>query len=636
MLVGQLPPLVASLLEDLTPSQQRAVETPSPTVCVLAAAGAGKTRVLTRRIAFRVLSGRARAEHVLAVTFTKKAASELKQRLAELGLEKALMAGTFHSFAWQQLRRYWADRRAPEPVLLPSKGRLLAELSRGRPGLEAADVADLANAIEWAKARLVAPGALAAEVKEAGRDLPAEAEAVAGLYARYEDEKRRRRLLDFDDILSRYTEALYADSRFAAAQRWKWGHVFVDELQDMNPLQCRLLLALLGGNEDLFVVGDPNQAIYGWNGADPGFLTSFPGRFPDAEVVRLDENHRSSPQIVAAAVAVLGRQGAGELRSAGTGGPLPTLSCFGSEESEATGVTAQVLEARSAGLAWADMAVLARTNAQLRPFAEAFSRAGVPFLTAAPDAEVAGSEEAGLAPSVPAGPGAGASDAVTLCSFHRAKGLEWRCVWVTGLEAGLVPIAYATSPASLAEERRLLYVALTRAEQRLHCSWARERRAPNGVSLRRSPSPWLSALAPHCSGTAPDREGTTVPLPRGAGAEAAPFLAMARRHLTRQPTSTAGSRRRPVGPSEGPFDASSAQSVVAERLVEWRRRLARASGVPPHVLLHDSTVLALARLMPSDTEALLAVPGLGPVKAARFGPAILSVLASALNEVPSA
>jgi superfamily I DNA/RNA helicase len=613
MLVSQ-----ADLLAGLSRLQQRAVETESSTVCVIAAAGAGKTGVLTRRIAYRAIEGSARPDHTLAITFTKKAAGELRERLAGLGLhqaESSVYASTFHSLCWAQLRRWWADRRAPEPVLLSERARLVRELAAGRAGLEDAGVADLVAAIEWAKARSVKPGELPSAARQAQRDLPADPEAVAGLYARYEDEKRRRRLVDYDDLLGRYAQALASDSRFAAAQRWKWAHIYVDELQDLNPLQAQVLCGLLGDNDDLFVVGDPNQAIYGWNGADPSFLLEFPKRWPEAEVVRLEDNHRSSPQVVSAATAVFGHQSS-PVGSTRPDGPLPTLACFESELAEAEGVAASVLASYRQGLGWADMAVLGRTNAQLVPIAEALGAAGIP---------VAVQGSGGTA-----GQEIGQHGGVTVCSFHRAKGLEWRAVWVCGLEDGLVPIAYATSPPSLAEERRLLYVALSRAETYLHCSWALERKAANGKALRRAPSPWLGALAAHCSASPaalqqPEGTAASLGLASSHRPDPTPFLAQARRRLT--------SARPPLGRRHKPGPRSAELSVkskaAAERLDAWRRRAARASGVPAHVLLHDSTLLAIARSLPGSTEELLAVPGLGQVKAARYGDAILSMVAGA-------
>jgi superfamily I DNA/RNA helicase len=612
MLVSQV-----DVLEGLSPPQRRAVETQSATVCVLAAAGAGKTRVLTRRIAYRALGGTARPDHTLAITFTRKAAGELRERLADLGLRQdrgQVYAATFHSLCWAQLRRWWADRRSPAPVLLADRARLVHELAGGRSGLEAASAADLLAAIEWAKARSVEPGDLPSAAQRAQRDLPADPEAVASLYSRYEDEKRRRRLVDYDDLLVRYAQALASDSRFAAAQRWRWAHVYVDELQDLNPLQARVLGGLLGDNDDLFVVGDPNQAIYGWNGADPSFLFNFPKRWPDAEVVRLDRNHRSSPQVVAAATAVLGHQGTA-VRSSRPDGPLPELACFPSDRAEAEGVASSVLSCYSRGLGWADMAVLGRTNSQLVTVAEALRGAGVPVATPG----LGGSSEPG------------ASGSVTVCSFHRAKGLEWRAVWVCGLEEGLVPIAYAASPASLAEERRLLYVALTRAEAYLHCSWALERKAANGKALRREPSPWLASLAAHCSSSgSPSGQEYQASTPRSAATapsrpDPAPYLAQARRRLASARAPMARRRK----PGFRPGDLSTRSRAVAERLDEWRRRAARSSGVPAHVLLHDSTLVAIAQSLPASTDDLLAVPGLGRVKATRYGHDILLAVAEA-------
>ncbi len=614
------------LLDGLTASQARAVTTPAHTVCVMAAAGAGKTRVLTRRVAYRVAQQTAGSRHVLAITFTRKAAEELRQRLgqAELGegdLGREVTAGTFHSLALSQLRRWWADRRTPEPAVIQSKARLVGELAAGRPGLEGVPLAELSGALEWAAARLVAAEDLEQAATLAGRQLPAPAEALTSLMTRYTDEKRRRRVVDFDDLLRLYVQALREDARFGAAQRWRWRHLFVDEVQDVNPLQCQVLTTLLGDNDDLFVVGDPNQAIYGWNGADPGFLTSVPDRWPGTEVVHLDDNHRSSPQVVALAAAVLGRPGAA-VRSSQPDGPLPELRSFPDEEREAATIAGEVVRAHLQGLDWGAMAVLARTNVQLTGIAEALARAGAPTRLLGPDRDAAGTGQADGPGEGPARvtsydrPGA-AEDAVALGSFHRAKGLQWPAVWLAGLESGLVPIAYAEDQVSLAEERRLLYVALTRAERELHCSWARERRTASGARLRRGPSPWLAAVAAHFAGSA----GALADGPDATAPGLVDFFASARRRL-------AGSRAaRGEAPADGQTEA------LARRLDEWRRRLARASGVPAHVLLHDATVQLLAERRPRTLEELAVVPGLGPVKVARFGPALLEVVEGALADL---
>ncbi len=368
------------LLAGLTAAQRIAVTSESAPLCLLASAGAGKTRVLTTRIAYRVRTGTADPRHCLAVTFTRKAAGELQDRLRRLGLREQVNAGTFHALASAQLHRWWADRGQQPPALLERKGRLLAPLASSRPVLARVPLADLAGHIEWAQARRIQPEDFEAAAQAAGRPLPPSvpAAAVASLYGRYQDEKVRRGLVDFDDLLARCADAIEGDPGFAQIQRWRWRHVFVDEFQDLNPLQHRLLMAWLGSSTDLCVVGDPHQAVYAWNGADPDLLAQVPERWPTTEVLYLDDNHRCSPQIVAAAAAVLGAAGT-HLRSAGEDGPPPNLRVFPSERAEAHGIAAGLRAANARGRRWASMAVLTRTNAQLVPIQQALAAARVPF-----------------------------------------------------------------------------------------------------------------------------------------------------------------------------------------------------------------------------------------------------------------
>ena len=665
------------LLDGLTAAQRAAVVSESAPLCILASAGAGKTRVLTRRIAYRARVGTSDARHTLALTFTRKAAGELQHRLKGLGLREQVTAGTFHSMASAQLQRWWADRRQTAPVLLDRKGRLLAQLASSRPGLGGVAVLDLATHIEWAKARMIEPDAFSAAVVADKRDLPpgVTAGALASLYARYESEKTKRGLVDFDDLLVHCANALERDAEFAGAQRWRWRHVFVDEFQDLNPLQHRLLLAWLGPSRDLCVVGDPNQAIYGWNGADPGLLARFGERWPGTEVIRLDANHRCSPQIVAAASAVLGSAGGG-LHSATAAGPLPAVRAYPSEVAEAQGLAAGLRQANRSGRPWRTMAVLTRTNAQLVPIQRALTSAGIPFwapaqaalledpaarqvlselrrnpqapmqAVAADLAEAAAGDVADDAsravlaalaelakgfvvdePRSTAGhwlawlPAAlrdssdapGRSDVVTLCTFHRAKGLEWDAVWVAGVEQGLVPIGRASTRAAHDEEQRLLYVALTRASIELHCSWAQQRTFGTRT-VPREPSMWLerieSAARP---GSARNVDGA---------AWRARFDEQ-RRSLKE----TSKARKRPLG-NRLPAGWPEPDPDLVGAIKAWRRDTSRATGVPAYVVLHDATVEALASLRPANAQELLAVPGLGPVKAGRYGPTLLSLVAA--------
>jgi DNA helicase II / ATP-dependent DNA helicase PcrA len=670
------------LLAGLTAAQRIAVTSESAPLCLLASAGAGKTRVLTTRIAYRIRSGTADPRHCLAVTFTRKAAGELHDRLRRLGLREQVNAGTFHALASAQLHRWWADRGQQPPALLERKGRLLAPLASSRPVLAGVPLADLAGHIEWAQARLVRPEDFEAATRAAGRAFPPSvpSAAVAGLYARYQDEKVRRGLVDFDDLLARCAEAIEGDPGFAQIQRWRWRHVFVDEFQDLNPLQHRLLLAWLGSSTDLCVVGDPHQAVYAWNGADPDLLAQVPERWPTTEVLYLDDNHRCSPQIVAAASAVLGAAGT-HLRSAGEDGPPPNLRVFPSEHAEAHGIAAGLRAANARGRRWASLAVLTRTNAQLIPIQQALAAARVPFWSPAQGAllgdpvassilsvirrtpqtpmqavvadlvaqaeEAASTDErravlttlADLArtfqrqePQSPAGPwlnwlptalsddprGPRPADAVTLCSFHRAKGLEWDAVWVAGLEQGLVPIGRATSVAAEQEERRLLYVALTRAAVELHCSWARQRTFGTRA-VRRDASPWLELVRASCTGAAagPPESPAGTPSWRGRLRDQRELLHTGR--SSRGSGGKGGSARLPAGwPEPDPELVSALRS--------WRSTTARAAGVPAYVVLHDATLAALASVRPRTTQELLGVPGLGPVKASRYGPTLLSLL----------
>ena len=365
------------LLTGLTPAQLEAVTTAGQPLCILAGAGSGKTRVLTRRIAWRVAEGHVAASHVLALTFTRRAADELSSRLGGLGVRDQVAAGTFHAIAYAQLRRRWADSGERPPALLDRKTRILFRLLPARRSPSDPGPTELAAEIEWAQARMVSPAGYAEAVAAAGRKPPMPAAAVASIYERYQQEKRRQNLVDFDDLLLECARALETDPSFAATQRWRYRHLFVDEFQDVNPLQFRLLEAWRDGRDDLCVVGDPRQAIYSWNGADPRYLTEFAERFAGSTVVHLDQNHRSSPQVVAVANAVLEGIGGRPLRAPGADGPLPTVTSYASDEDEARNVV-RALRRRGGAGRWSDLAVLARTHAQLVVFEDLLKAAAIP------------------------------------------------------------------------------------------------------------------------------------------------------------------------------------------------------------------------------------------------------------------
>ncbi len=586
--------IAGRLLAGCDPEQREAITTKARPLCVLAAAGSGKTRVLTRRIAWRVNEGTATARYVLALTFTRKAASQLRSRLSSLGLVEPATAGTFHAMALGELRRLASERSRPVPVVIASKARLLAAAAGNEIRHDRATLSELASEIEWAQAQCLSPRDYTREARQAGRSSPAEPEVVAELWRRYEREKQRRGVLDFDDLLLRCATELEADPEFAASARWRFRHLFVDEYQDVNPAQVRLLEAWLGGNDDLCVVGDPDQAIYAWNGSDPRALEHFCERHRGSTVLQLSTNYRSTDAVLAVASSVLrtaASPGDGPLEATGcfgvrdTSAILPASGCgrpsartqpivvYETDAEEAFGVATALRHARGPSMTWSSLAVLARTNAQLILFERELEAAGVPFRSGggraflarpsvrrALDRLMSGAngpglrawieELAGVSPgpvgdgvedelelsvteetmslprsdedldelvslggeylrcdSSPTGDGfvswleaslrsdppRQSGNAVDLMTFHRAKGLEWRTVFVTGLEEGLVPIAHARSPEAAAEERRLLYVACTRAMDDLRCSWARERSFAGRRSARK-PSPYLAAI----------------------------------------------------------------------------------------------------------------------------------------------
>jgi DNA helicase-2/ATP-dependent DNA helicase PcrA len=555
-----------ALLDDLDARQREAVTNPAAPLAIIAPAGSGKTRVLTRRIAYRVREGSADARHVLAVTFTRKAAGELAQRLRRLGVDATVTAGTFHALALAQLRGYATDRHRPPPNVLDRKTRVLAPLL-GVSGPEAAlAVADVSGEIEWAKARLIPPDRYVVAARAAGRRSARAPDAVADVYARYEHEKRRRHLVDFDDLLLLTADAIATDADFAASQRWRFRHVFVDEFQDATPLQFRLLRAWLGERTDLCAVGDPAQSIYGFAGADASPLAEFARAFPGGQTVTLVHNYRSSAPVVAVAEAALAapaRPSGEPPRAVRLGGDHPTITEYADDAAESAAVADACWRAFTAGVPWNGMAILFRTNAQASLFETACTRRGVPFrlrdgasfaarpavrlllrrlrecereaptrhfadhlaelaidletdesARSVPPDELAEHRDAllELAREYLAADGGrgstaaftawlelatrgeqGGAPGVDLATFHRAKGLEWHTVFVCGLERGLVPISWASTADARAEERRLLHVALSRATDVLHVSWARVRTV-GARRADRDPSSLLAEL----------------------------------------------------------------------------------------------------------------------------------------------
>jgi DNA helicase-2/ATP-dependent DNA helicase PcrA len=583
------------VLAALDPEQREVALAVRGPVCVLAGAGTGKTRAITHRIAYAVLTGVVDPARVLALTFTVRAAGELRGRLRQLGGAglgtELVRATTFHAAALRQLTYFWPRVVGGRPPrVIDSKLPLIAEAARVlRLRTGDGSLADLAAEIEWAKVTQVRPDGYPAAAASAGR-IPGAvgADGLASLYDTYERLRRERQLIDFESVLE-LTAAIVAESRPAADQvRATFRYFVVDEYQDVNPLQKLLLDVWLGDRDDLCVVGDPHQTIYSFTGATHRYLTGFSAEFPEATVVRLVRDYRSTPQVVGLANRLVspGRPGGPPAGGAAGGGavmpaavqlaaqrppgPEPMLAAFPDELAEAEGVTAHVRSLIDGGVHPRDIAVLVRINAMMERFETAFTAAGVPYqvrgserfydrpevrqaimllrgaLRGTATGEGAGPLPAevrnvlsglGLTAAQPAGGGASrqrweslaavvqladdlhatrpgatladfaaeiqqradlghapAMDGVTLASMHAAKGLEWDAVILPGLVEGVMPIVYARTDAAIEEERRLLYVAVTRARERLFLSWAAAR-GPGGRPTSQ-PSRYLAVLRP--------------------------------------------------------------------------------------------------------------------------------------------
>ncbi|WP_054815139.1 ATP-dependent DNA helicase UvrD2 [Nocardia arizonensis] len=701
-------------LAALDAEQSAAVRAPRGPVCVLAGAGTGKTRTITHRIAHLVSAGHVKADQVLAVTFTARAAGELRGRLRELGLGGAagqVQARTFHAAALRQLKYFWPQVVGEVPWrLLDAKFPVVAKAAQ-REGLSTAteSVRDLLGEIEWAKASLIAPEDYPAAAASHRREPPYEATRVARVYSGYESLKTSPDglLLDFDDLLLHTAAALEDYPAVADEFRGRYRSFVVDEYQDVTPLQQRVLDAWLGERDDLTVVGDANQTIYSFTGATPSYLLDFSRRFPEATVVRLERDYRSTPQVVSLANRVIG---AARGRIAGTrlqlvgqrpDGPEPEFAEYDDVPAEATAVATEIKRLIKAGTPPAEIAVLYRINAQSESYEQALTEFGIPYQVRGgegffqraevrqavsvlrqaagrddlPDAARRGPAlvslvKAALAPvgltaTEPAGAQAKqrweslvalvrlteellSRDAeldlagllrelaaraearhpptvqgVTLASVHAAKGLEWDAVFLVGLADGTLPIAHVlgedgsvADPAALEEERRLLYVGVTRAREHLRLSWALAR--TEGGRRNRRRSRFLNGLVPD------DSPASRVAVQAARPGAVRPTCRICAKPLVGTYATMLGRCRR--CPAE-------LDDVLLEALKQWRGEKAEALRVREFVVFTDTTLTAIAEQLPADDRALGAIAGVGAKKIVDYGAEVLAIVASRMRSV---
>jgi ATP-dependent DNA helicase UvrD/PcrA len=683
------------VLAALDPEQRAAAEAVRGPVCILAGAGTGKTRAITHRVAYAVASGAVAPSHVLAVTFTARAAGELRGRLRRLGAG-TVQARTFHAAALRQLQYFWPRAVGGElPAVLTSKVPLLAEVAaRLRLGLSPSDLRDVAGEIEWMKALQRPPDDYAASIELAHRLAPRPAADVTAIYAGYEDLKARKNLFDFEDLLLHATALLETEPEIAAQVREQYRHFVVDEYQDVNPAQQRLLDAWLGGRDDLCVVGDPEQTIYSFAGASPSYLTAFSTRYPNATVVRLVRDYRSTPQVVALANRLCG----GSLVAQRPAGPPPVVARYDDELAEAAAVAARIATLIAAGTRASEVAVLFRINAQSQTYEQALAEVGVPYVlrggerfferpevreaifllrgaargeqteATLPDVVRDVLASTGFGPQPPAGAGVARArweslaalvrlaedsasaaatasgeradldsflaeldersalqhapvvEGVTLASLHAAKGLEWDAVFIVGLADGTLPIVYAETAEQVDEERRLLYVGITRARQLLSLSWA-SARSPGSRATRR-PSRFLDVIDGELA------EGTVA---------AHPVMPQNRRSGRRERATTlrcrvcgrvltAAAERKLGRCLDCPGDVDEA---LFERLRDWRLERSKELKQPAYCVFTDATLTRIAEVRPATREELAVIGGVGPAKLQAYADAVLDLCQAA-------
>lgn len=689
------------LLSALDPEQREVATALAGPVAVIAGAGTGKTRAITHRIAYGVRTGVYEPTAVLAVTFTTRAAGEMRGRLRHLGVA-GVQARTFHSAALRQLSYFWPRVHGVAlPEVLDNRMGLVAEAAgRLRVPVDTAVLRDLVGEISWAKVSNVSPADYPAIAEGFNRTLgSATPETVARVFEGYEEAKRTRGRIDFEDILL-CAAALLADHPEVAAEvRRTYRHLVVDEYQDVSPLQEALANLWLGERRDICVVGDPAQTIHSFAGARADFLTGFARRHRDATVVRLVRDYRSTPQIVEVANGIMrrsAREGAAStgavtavtLRAQRPSGPDAAFGEAPDEATEAAAAAAWLADLNAGGVSYREMAVLFRINAQSPAFEQALADRGIPYLVrgaerfyerpevrqalgvlaaacrtrdpavrsgeqgvSATDEVRAVLEGIGWSRDAPTGGGqsrerweslaalvgvaddlvatdrfttleavvadlheraaaqhAPVAQGVTLGTIHAAKGLEWDAVAVVGVHEGTLPFVLATKPHEVSEERRLLYVAVTRARQHLRVSWSRSR---SGGGNRKA-SRFLDGVRPADASAAPGPPRQS----RRRSAQAAVCRVCGE-------TLTSAAERKLTRHEDCP--SSYDESLLAE-LKEWRSAQAKEQQLPAYCIVTDATLVALAERLPTDSGGLLGISGIGRAKVERYGADLLGIL----------
>ncbi len=622
-----------SVLAGLDAQQREAVTAPVGIVVVRAGAGSGKTTVLTRRIAWRTLSGTADIEKTLAITFTRQAATEMRTRLARFDLEGRPTIGTFHAIARRLMLQNLEDRNRRAPVIVNNRSSLMSSCMGD--DAKHGGVMDMLSAIDWAHAHMIAPDAAASALSSAGMKIPLPALRFTEVFKAYEQTKRKRGVIDLNDFMTSVVNEAARDPRFAESIRFQYRHVSVDEAQDMNPLQYAFLKVLLPASPDVFLVGDPNQAIYGFNGADKDLFDSLPGFSTGANVVSLPSNYRCTPEIVKIAVDSLAKDGQiADAVSQRPSGAVVRLERCATEAAEQQLITKLVTRAHSSDRSWSDIAVLVRVNTVADGIRDQLIAAGIPVrssrrggawaravaaatsLTGRDDLATWAADILDTGEYTPddadfqiaklvrdfldlhrsggvdgrtfgswlvTSADIAETDGVEVLTFHAAKGREWSYVVVAGMEKGLLPHRSARTGAARSEEARLAYVALTRAADELVVTWTDQRNTKSS-----GPSPFLPSVT------------TSVPVVDAPPEEL--------RRIARQ------------RPQQDPLEVA---------LEEWRQQKARIGRMEPNGILTTTQMRNIVRDKPTTEEAIAGLTDI--IFARRYATELTAVIDSALG-----
>jgi len=643
------------LVRELDAEQRRAVTSGAPLLAVIAGAGSGKTSVLTRRVAWRCLEGSTDPMHTAVITFTRQAAAELRRRLRTLGVQDSITAGTFHAVSLSLLQQHWERIGRRPPAVVQDRRRLIGEVIGPR---RTTSIDELAREIDWARARNISVRSYARAAHEAGRQ--ADTATVEKVMADVEELKSKRGAIDLDDLLSLVIETATRDTGFADILAWRLRHLYVDEAQDMNPLQRAVLEVWRAGRDDLTLVGDPSQSIYGFNGSDPSILLELETHFPGIEVVRLDTNYRCTPQIVRAGLVALEHLDSPtpELRSARPDGPSVKIYGFDNEETEALGV-AQLLERlHGPNDTWRQFAVLARTNAQLPPIRAALEAAGIPVRSE----------------------GARSNDPLQSCIREVGELPSRSRLAAWARDARLVDLddpdsTSAMSATEVGAEAKVHLATLRVADAvdeflsdggtdgRSFLAWVRTQRPFDDTSTRTGVDlltfhaakgrEWDTVVLVGCEDGLMPHSSAKNPFARDEETRLA-YVAMTRaadRLLITYARSRKGRRRQrsPLIAGVETTESTSAPTTefiedlrirqsdrtpvdpAFEELVSWRSHMARVSGVDPRLICPDEILHRLAQRRPNSVQELEEIEGLGSPLISRTGPAIIAAIESGLN-----